>query len=1157
MDQLWYTWSTTGLGSVIGHRVRAASPRLLNLQDKVYQEIEKYLHYTLPDDINPYNITTASSPYSLAYIATERYGPLLMHRVYAGKDIYGRAGVFFIHVLANLNDITPLEVIDSWHSPFWQVRDSLLSAEQVELPAVQKRDLIAGSLSVATMMREHINQRHYQKNLEILVRTYLTLENWQNVYLETYAADGIHSAAERNAELIWGLLHCLPPYLAKQVTFSTYEGKLEDHPATQIVATCFSSLENLQREPSHPGFVLKWGYGLDGSLLLQEADIYQDQALQSSQSAEQLQACTTYAHATVEKFLSGNFEDWKAVQTFFDMTLSWKINNLSSFLGTYQLFSDYHFNTDNIKQILRPENAVVLLAQDSVCSAILSFLVKESPNRTTWWEDAGQRLWMNLATYATTSKDLPQILAKFATFLGNVIRIELIDGNQLKADAYLPVLEIIAPATQRPELWKQLLTDLAPRLQADEQQYPYELLGDDVYQIILKNCAYVRDISNEMVADWLHITWTDIESFCNWDIPGSWKVKAIVRLILHNQDKFPVDVDLVAIISAVQIYYEQALVELAHGAAPLAIYHLKALSKNGYMLNSSAVDRLLQAHCLDVNEIALILKQTGMDVDELHSLFLQHWEYLLLVAPDQAIVQDCVEHFLRQKLDISILKAAGTGAVLDTVFNSEQCRFEERVAAKNWCLIRQTLLIGREAEARKLVTNEQKLHALAEAITVCDLGKKSTYWDAFFQYITPAIQDEDDLHRILETIAPVCLFSIKTNSIYFDFIESIAPYVSKSDKVNNNPQRLLIYLQYVIARNLDQKEIDHNFKRNEALPRIFQQLLQNADKKIFDYINDKRVWGTNEWKIWKKYLGDVRPDGPNNIKRFFPGKKETVKIVAITPDHALTYKSKLQAPVAPVGLAAYSQFPQSTVKTVPTAPKNPSPVNIPMPQAKISLRSSEQHVPSSHMLPDSAQALPDISFRLHPYASSEDEEYVAYYGFIDGEMHGITLKDFQRIDKLKIIYFDYVADRNKNRPAHDKLIELLRDHERERLAYHRDESLSINASINLLARQQLFYNTVSGFDFYGDEKIVNKINNICKKCKEVSSSYRKFINNKLYSEDDLRIVIEVFIQEYWLDYCFRYKGGISRWFDNAVENHPYTTKRYKNVLERYRQQKKR
>lgn len=1155
MDQLWYTWSTAGLGSVIGHRVRAASPRLLNLQDKVYQEIEKYLHYTLPDDINPYNITTASSPYSLAYIATERYGPLLLHRVYAGNDDYGRAGVFFIHVLVNLNDITPLEVIDSWHSPFWQVRDSL-PAEQVELPAVQKRDLIAGSLSVATMMRERINQSHYQKNLEILVRTYLTLENWQNVYLETYAADGIHSATERNAELIWGLLHCLPPYLAKQVTFSTYEGKFEDHPATRIVATCFSALENLQREPSHPGFVLKWGYGLDGSLLLQEADIHQDQASQSSLSAEQLQACATYAHATVDKFLSSNSEDWKAVQTFFDMTLSWKINNLSSFLATYQLFSDHHFDTDNIKQILRPENAVVLLVQDSVRAAILSFLVKESPNRTTWWEDAGQRLWKKLATYATTINDLRQILAEFATFLGDVIRIELIGGDHLKADAYLPVLEIIAPAMQRPELWKQLLTDLTPRLQADEQQYPYELLGDDVYQIILKNCAHVRDLSNEMIADWLHITWTDIESFCNWDIPDSWKAKAIVRLILHDQDKFPADVDLVAIISAVQIYYEQALVELAHDAAPLAIYHLKALTKNGYTLNVSAVDRLLQAHCLDANEIALILKQIGMDADELHYLFLQHWEYLLLVAPYQAIVQDCVEHFLRQKLDISILKAAGTGAVLDTVFKSEQCRFEERVAAKYWRLIRKTLLIGREAEARKLVTNEQKLHALAEAITVCDLGKKSTYWDAFFQYITPVIQDEDDLHRIIENIAPVCLFSIKTSSIYFDFIESIAPYVSKSDKVNNNPQRLLIYLQYAIARILDQKEIDRNFKRNEVLPRIFQQLLQHADKKTFDYINDKRVWEINEWKIWKKYLGDIRPDGPNNIKRFFPGKKETVKIVAITPDHALTYKSKLQAPLAPVGLAAYSQFSQLTVKTVPTAPKKPSPANIPAPQAKISLRSSEQHVPSSHTLPDSSQSLPDISSTSHPYASPEDEEYVAHYGFVGGEMYGITLKNFQRIDKLKIIYFDYVADRNKNLPAPDKLVELLRDHERERLAYHRDESVSINASIDLLARQQLFYNTIPGLDFYGNEKIANKINNICKKCKRVSGSYRKFINNKLYSEDDLRIVIEVFIQEYFLDNYLREEGGISRWLDNVKVEHPYAIKRYKNVLYRYRQQKK-
>ncbi|GCF08698.1 GAP1-N2 domain-containing protein [Dictyobacter arantiisoli] len=718
MDQLWYTWSTTGLGSITGHRVRAASQNLLNLHSEWYQELEKYLHYTLPEGVNPYESTTASSPYGLAYIVTLA-GPCLLQRVYGGKDAYGRAGVSFIHALTNLNDITPLEAIDSWHSPFWQIHDSL-PVEQIELPAVHKTQLHAGSLSVAAIMREAVNQRHYREHLEMLVNAYLTFEGWENLYLETYAEEGIHSATERNAELIWGLLHCLPPYLARQATFSTYEDRLEDSPATRIVATCFSTLEGLQHEPSHPGYVLKWAYGRDGALLLQEAGVPQDQASMKLLSAHRLQACASYAHDIVEKFLADNRQDQKTIHAFYKMTLLKRVNNLSSFLDTYQLFSTRQSHTAQL------------------------FTVDE-----------------HLATV-----------------------------------------------------------------------HPY--------------------------------------------------------------------------------YAQKLAAQIDEDAAQSTVNHLLSLVEVDDQDDISAIEQLLQLQTLLPQEIEALLLQSTLSAEELHSLFLKHWEYLLLVIPDKAVTGYCIEHFLLCKLDLSILKAAGTGALLDTITRNNRCYADDQKRARDWLHIRTTLFSGANNHARELVTNESELHALAGAIANLQLQKDIDYWECLLKYLIPVIWDDEDIASVLTILAPVSLFAVKTDSVIVDFIENLSIYAAQAEQVKNNSRRLLLYMQHAIANVLYQEDKDYNIKSHEVLPRIFHLLLQYSDKKTIDELNNKQRWHIRDWKIWKMYRTGAYPAGSGGLKQFFSRSKETVKIPAIRPDVLPSRRSQLQAPVASVGLVNVLKQPPVT-----------------------------------------------------------------------------------------------------------------------------------------------------------------------------------------------------------------------------------------------------
>src|SRR5579872_5106417 len=97
LDQLWFTWSPYGLGSMpMGFRVRAASEGLYDTQGMRYRGIDRFLDYQLPAHVSPYEFESRIAPpisfsfidnsyYNVYHGSDERYERLLIRKVYNGR----------------------------------------------------------------------------------------------------------------------------------------------------------------------------------------------------------------------------------------------------------------------------------------------------------------------------------------------------------------------------------------------------------------------------------------------------------------------------------------------------------------------------------------------------------------------------------------------------------------------------------------------------------------------------------------------------------------------------------------------------------------------------------------------------------------------------------------------------------------------------------------------------------------------------------------------------------------------------------------------------------------------------------------------------------------------------------------------------------------
>ncbi|GCE31234.1 hypothetical protein KDA_67180 [Dictyobacter alpinus] len=1098
MDQLWYTWSTVGLGSVTGHRVRAASHELADLHGDWYREIERHLQYELPDGINPYDMTTESAPHSLAYINTER-GLIMLHRAYAGEDAYGRAGAFFVHVLANLKDSSSSAAINSWGSSFWKMGDDL-PPDQLDLPQVF--ELPVGSLNAATIAHQSDSQRQlYRQNLTFLIEAYLSLNDWQNIYIETYAEEGVHEAAERNTELIWGLLHCLPPGLTKSVTFCTYEAHVEHSPA-RIVGTCYSSLDALQRAQPLDGPTLKWAYGRDGNSLLFDPVIppladMPAAAPENNQQAnsEHQQLRQQYARYAVVRLLSGSDKDLKELEALFSLSQDWQVKDRVTFLLAYKLFSASKLTAEDMQMVFDPERAVSLLIPETVRAAVLQFMVIHHPQ---WWFTVGQTSWEELYQQSYTTPGLAQTLADFATYIKYAIVTDLIGGNPKRANVYLPLLTTIAPPQQYKELWKSLLIELTPRLTSNQQLYPYQLFESAFYLGLLGNCSYVSDIPEDILRSWLRIPWENVSVLCQQNISPAWKARAIAWLILGDQGQFPQD--LVKIVMSVQKDYEAALqyIVFSEKAAPALSNLIMLINGFGYQYGASAVSQLLFTCCLSAREIERLFRETRLKWSEIDVIFLQHWEFLLLVASDVPIVLQCTERFFSNLSDVSVLKQPGTVSLLKTVSKKMTMPSSLTEAVQDWSLIRETMQTSNNNNARLLVRSETNLNRLVLAIQKRSLQKDSYYRTMLFRYLINGIERAEDLERCKKHLSPTFFSPQHGRMAFIRELDLLAGEIYQS---HMNPGLLLPYIYQTILDAWDYPKK----KKEDVIPALLGSLLQNADKKTFDFIDRHNRWPDEVEKEWKYYSEDLRPGSLLGFIPFRWGsskKNETAQQPAISSNVTVP-ASNGHAPVPAQGLSLqHQQLPNTYQPTTTAAGQTP----LQSIAHNYTSMDNDKHVSPVRASNDDISVSAVYGQEGHTTVkalSSFDANIIAWF-----QERGISFQEFQRMEELKGFYFLYRKSFYK--PSAGKFYRDLQMLENTRIGYHSDKNHTIKYSIKTIVYDPYITQLLLEYqpDISADLeqksiKIIDKVSGV--------KDFAKYIEKK-YSLQDLKEVILYFLR---------------------------------------------
>src|SRR5439155_27142543 len=101
-EQLWYTWSDSGFGSSVGHRIRAVS--LMDVGSERVRTFVNFLGYTLSQDTDLY-LPPQQAPLCLTFLKV-KVGPkqeaVLILKTYTGQDGLRRPGAFFSHLIADL-----------------------------------------------------------------------------------------------------------------------------------------------------------------------------------------------------------------------------------------------------------------------------------------------------------------------------------------------------------------------------------------------------------------------------------------------------------------------------------------------------------------------------------------------------------------------------------------------------------------------------------------------------------------------------------------------------------------------------------------------------------------------------------------------------------------------------------------------------------------------------------------------------------------------------------------------------------------------------------------------------------------------------------------------------------------------------------------------
>lgn len=830
IEQLWYTWSTAGLGSVTGFRVRAASPGLLDIHSERFRALEPFLRYDLPAGTDPYEATAANSPCDLALLEVGNKR-ILLQKVYVGKDAYNRPGVHFIHLLEGLpSTFLASDAIQLWQSPFWQSSDQ--TGISCELPSMENIQI--NKLSARTLAR--YNLAPIQEDLVFTIQAYLSLAPYQRLYLA--------APAEQVAALIWGLTRCLPFTMQEKLTFSTYENDVHDVDA-HIIGTCWS--------PGTQYDLASECYNDEGLALNSFSD---KRSVLIRDSLEE-----SYARFAVKCMVDGQEQRLKEL---LNTANGMRISTPPSFLVLYDLFTAKNLTREQITSVLqRYELAAGLLRQENIQDFILQLTCDDSQ----WWRERGEHAIKELRSQRQNNTDINVLpgLNALAERAATSVATALLDGETRTEFACFKVLFASAPPTSNPDPWIYLLHRFAVTIEAGTFD-PFQLKDWDTRTRLLINWKEVASsIEDQLILPWLQVAWSELKLLLALPLPEHWHILAITDLLKHSSDLLTSDIATVAIVHSA--LFERSLKSLMHDidTQSAALNLFATLAKQNYPGKMSMLFIMLR----DEQHIETLLQAALLTDKEKVELFESHAQMFLALNPLPAQVIDLISVYL-SCLTFHDLSNAAIRQILKLLQrNSKKLPVKDIHQVRDWNFACDAII--QEQGVKFIEFDVMYLDMLGNAIHQLQLQNEKEYLQKLFSSLSKSVNTEEELRSVTEVLAPTIGIS------FHDFLYQLAQYRGK--RYNSSlPQRFL--LPYIIYACEHANKMQPGSKKQFILP-VLRALLKNVDRSAFDSIErETKGWPSAAYEEWRVHNVGLRPTGMmtrigDNLRQFFPTMPQT------------------------------------------------------------------------------------------------------------------------------------------------------------------------------------------------------------------------------------------------------------------------------------------
>nr|BBH86986.1 hypothetical protein KTC_17370 [Thermosporothrix sp. COM3] len=502
IEQLWYTWSTIGLGGAAGFQIRAASAGLANTRDMHVRQLDKYLRYELPPGVDHYNADLTNTPRCLAWLNADNQR-IIVHKAYVGKDGYGRPGVFFCHLLAGVPETFPANaIIELWGSPFWQTAEPE-GHTSTELPQLDEELSIVAQ---GELTQERILD--VVDYLPSLIYAFFSLKESQKIY--------IAARDEQVATLIFGLTQSLPFLLQQDLTFSTYETDIAASPAL-IIGTDAATPEELPRAfpqtyRSEAGFAINcW----KPPVVLPAGE------------------ATDYANLVKDCFRKGDISRFEAILLAAQES---QVQDKKAFLDFVRVAVSIEKKSLTRNDVLKVLSDIDLASYYLKQPEMQVYLLQEALKDALWWQSYPATSIKQLKqSYGVSKARLKRLEGALDDFAGYIMRYACRCFERRSTSAYwyqlLQMLDIIAPPERNAEPWRALLEHHSAFLSAHGLQ-AREYCGWGTRLDLLQRWKHLHaDIPLNQIKPWLPFDWIDFHEFLKHGFPESWQCVTLKELL--------------------------------------------------------------------------------------------------------------------------------------------------------------------------------------------------------------------------------------------------------------------------------------------------------------------------------------------------------------------------------------------------------------------------------------------------------------------------------------------------------------------------------------------------------------------------------------------------------------------------------------------------